>query len=220
MQFTYIIYIGRTNTMKTKDYIKKRRKELKLSLEQVADACGVTKATVSRWESGDIVNMKSDKIKQLAKILKIKPSVLVDDDIEDVATIIDVVKIPLYASISCGTGLFVDDNIDDYIAVPNRFIKSSKKYFANYASGDSMIGKGITDGDVLVFEEAQTLENGQIGAFCINDDNAVCKIFRRLSNGIILLESANPAYEPIEIDVMKDDCFRIVGKLVGSFKQF
>ena len=81
--------------MKTKDYIKKRRKELKLSLEQVADACGVTKATVSRWESGDIVNMKSDKIKQLAKILKIKPSVLVDDDIEDVATIIDVVKIPL-----------------------------------------------------------------------------------------------------------------------------
>ena len=43
-----------------------------------------------------------------------------------------------------------------------------------------MIGKGITDGDVLVFEEAQTLENGQIGAFCINDDNAVCKIFREI----------------------------------------
>lgn len=206
--------------MKTKDYIKKRRKELKLSLEQVANACGVTKATVSRWESGDIVNMKSDKIKLLASVLQIKPSVLVDDDIEEISSIIDVVKIPLYSYISCGTGLFVDDNIDDYIAVPNRFVKSNKNYFANYASGDSMIGKGIQNGDVLVFEQTQILDNGQIGAFCINDENAVCKTFRKLSNGIVLLESANSAYDPIEIDVMKDDCFRIIGRLVGSFKKF
>ena len=206
--------------MKTKDYIKKRRKELKLSLEQVANACGVTKATVSRWESGDIVNMKSDKIKLLASVLQIKPSVLVDDDIEEISSIIDVVKIPLYSSISCGTGLFVDDNIDDYIAVPNRFVKLNKNYFANYASGDSMIGKGIQNGDVLVFEQTQILDNGQIGAFCINDENAVCKTFRKLSNGIVLLESANSAYDPIEIDVMKDDCFRIIGRLVGSFKKF
>lgn len=75
-----------------------------------------------------------------------------------------------------------------------------------------MIGKGIKSGDILVFEKTQILENGEIGSFCIDDNDAVCKVFRRLSTGIILLESANDKYEPIEIDVSRDTCFRIIGR--------
>lgn len=195
--------------------------------KQLSDLTKIPKSSISQYMSG-YAKPKQDRIYLISNALHINPTWLLgydvnmrlDDDIEEVSSIIDVVKIPLYSSISCGTGLFVDDNIDDYIAVPNRFVKSNKNYFANYASGDSMIGKGIQNGDVLVFEQTQILDNGQIGAFCINDENAVCKTFRKLSNGIVLLESANSAYDPIEIDVMKDDCFRIIGRLVGSFKKF
>ena len=45
--------------------LKDRREALKLSQEEVAKAIGVTKATVSKWEKGDIANMKRDKISQL-----------------------------------------------------------------------------------------------------------------------------------------------------------
>lgn len=40
--------------MRINEYLKIRRKELQLTLVEVADKCGVSEATVSRWESGDI----------------------------------------------------------------------------------------------------------------------------------------------------------------------
>lgn len=56
--------------------IKERRIELGLTMKEIADAVGVSEATVSRWESGDIENMRRDKISKLAEALRISPSVL------------------------------------------------------------------------------------------------------------------------------------------------
>jgi len=53
--------------------IKKRREELELSLQDVADNVGVNKSTVMKWEQGRIDNMKRDRIALLAKALKITP---------------------------------------------------------------------------------------------------------------------------------------------------
>ena len=53
--------------------IRERRNSLALTQRQVADYVGVTEATVSRWESGDIGNMRRDKIAHLAKVLKVSP---------------------------------------------------------------------------------------------------------------------------------------------------
>ena len=53
--------------------ISNRRVELSLTQKQVADYVGVTEATVSRWESGEIENMRRDKIAKLANILKVSP---------------------------------------------------------------------------------------------------------------------------------------------------
>ena len=50
-----------------------RRKELSLTQKQIADYVGVTEATVSRWESGEIGNMRRDKIANLARVLKVSP---------------------------------------------------------------------------------------------------------------------------------------------------
>lgn len=53
--------------------LKQRRKELSLTQRQIAQEVGVTEATVSRWESGDIDNMRRDKIAGLANALKMSP---------------------------------------------------------------------------------------------------------------------------------------------------
>ncbi|URY21915.1 helix-turn-helix domain-containing protein [Staphylococcus pseudintermedius] len=51
--------------------IKARRLELNLTLEQVGNMVGVGKSTVRKWETGDIENMKRDKIVKLAEALKV-----------------------------------------------------------------------------------------------------------------------------------------------------
>lgn len=63
--------------------IKKRREELGLTLEDVAQIVGVNNSTVSRWESGDIDNMKRDKIAKLADALNISPAVIMGWEVPD-----------------------------------------------------------------------------------------------------------------------------------------
>lgn len=53
--------------------IKERRKELDISAVQLAERLGLSKATVHRYESGDIKNIKMPVIEAMAKVLKVNP---------------------------------------------------------------------------------------------------------------------------------------------------
>lgn len=192
--------------------VKKRRLELNLTQEELAKKMGYSsRVSINKIELGRPVSQKI--IARLAETLDVSIPYLMGWDEEEKP----LNKIPFYSELCCETGLFVDDQIEDYIVIPDKMTKKGREYFANYASGDSMIGKGIKDGDIIIFEKTNILENGDIGSFCIDDGNCVCKIFRRLSNGMIILESANDKYDPIPIDVT-NECFRIIGKYVGMIR--
>ncbi len=66
--------------MKTNDKIKFLRKELGLTMLEVAKKVGVSEATVSRWESGHISNLKGDKIRLLAEVLQTSIAYLLIED--------------------------------------------------------------------------------------------------------------------------------------------
>ena len=69
--------------MEISEIIKKRRQELGLTLEDVAEALGVAKSTVLRYETKAINNMGIDKIEALSAVLKCTPAYLmgwVDDN--------------------------------------------------------------------------------------------------------------------------------------------
>ena len=53
--------------------IRDRRSELGITQKEVADFVGVSEAAVSRWESGEINNMRRDRIAALSKILRLSP---------------------------------------------------------------------------------------------------------------------------------------------------
>lgn len=68
------------------NYLADRRKELGLTMKQVAEAVGVSEATVSRWESGQIANMRRDRIGTYAKVLQVRPTFIMTGEPESPKT--------------------------------------------------------------------------------------------------------------------------------------
>ncbi len=66
--------------MKTGLAIAIRREQIGMSQVDLANAVGVSKATICRWESGDISNMRRDRIQKLAEALKVSPISLLDEE--------------------------------------------------------------------------------------------------------------------------------------------
>ena len=62
--------------MEFRAILRTRRKDLGLTLDEVGRAVGVSGATVSRWENGDIENIRRDKIAKLSKVLEVTPAYL------------------------------------------------------------------------------------------------------------------------------------------------
>ncbi len=64
--------------------LRDKRKAKGLTMKEVAKAVGVSEATVSRWESGNIANMGRSKIYALSKILDLSPAEIMGIDIEEI----------------------------------------------------------------------------------------------------------------------------------------
>ena len=79
--------------MEFKDLIKNRRIEIGATLEDIAKIVGVSKATVQRWESGNIANIRRDKIVKLAKALNVSPAYLMGWEEEPVFSHPDILPI-------------------------------------------------------------------------------------------------------------------------------
>ena len=200
------------------DRIRLRRKQLGMSQEELAQKMGYTsRSTINKIELGTN-DITQSKVMQFATILNTSPAFLMDWEKDDNVKVSlpfpePVREILIYGHLSCGTGLFVDDSVVGHISIPVAMLPSkSAEYFAQYASGDSMIDAGICDGDLLVFEKTTAIDNGQIGCFCIDDNIATCKKFSK-NGGDVFLLPANDKYAPIPVDP-SNECFRILGREV------
>jgi repressor LexA len=194
------------------EIIKKLRERKGLTQEELAMKVGYTSATtINKIESGTN-KLKQEKIKIFADVLECTVSELLGiDEINNLHPVssMNIRKIALYDSISCGTGGFVEDNIIDYVSLPAEMFSSKKEYFAQYAKGDSMVNANINNGDLVIFEKTSSVTNGMIGCFCIDDNIATCKRLS-MTNGQIILLPENPSYNPIIANV---ETFKCIGKL-------
>lgn len=199
--------------------IKSRRKELNLTLEQVGDLVGVGKSTVRKWETGDIENMKRDKIVKLAKALRVSPLYImgIEEEQPQIETL-PVKKIPVVSKISAGLPIYSEENLIDYIYFATNKLNSDKEEFGLKVFGDSM-DKIFQDGDIVVVEKDSIVENGQLGVVMINGYNATVKRIRYNGDQVILIpESNNTNHYPQVYG--KDDEVKIIGRVVASQKLF
>lgn len=76
--------------------IQARRKELNMSIEELATRLNKNRTTIYRYEKGDIENLPLDALKPLAEILETSPAYLMgweDKPDEDIATVGDLIRL-------------------------------------------------------------------------------------------------------------------------------
>ena len=116
---------------------------------------------------------------------------------------VSTVNVPLVGSVSCGTPLFAEENIQTYIPISTRMAQKGFNYFLLRASGDSMNKAGINSGDLLLIRQQDTAENGERVVALINDE-ATVKVFERTRDAVILRpKSTNADHKPI---ILTDNC--------------
>ena len=195
------------------EVMKKRRKELGLTLAQVADLVGVTEATAQRWESGNIKSVRHDKITLLADALKVSPADLMGWEIKssfpkNAQPMPEMRQIPRIGRIACGEPITAEENIEGYDETPAGWHAD----FSLLCVGDSMSPK-IEDGDIVAIRCQPQVNNGEIAAVRIGDEATLKMVF--IHQDYVELRPVNPSYPSIIRRLEEMEEIRIEGKAVG-----
>ncbi|MDH7570884.1 MAG: transcriptional repressor LexA [Armatimonadota bacterium] len=124
----------------------------------------------------------------------------------------EVVQVPLVGRITAGRPILAQQNLEEGFPLPRDLVGEGRLFMLR-VQGDSMVGRGIFDGDYVVVRQQATADNGEV-VVALLEDEATVKTFYREENRV-RLQPENPAMEPIyATDVT------ILGKVVMSIRTF
>lgn len=119
---------------------------------------------------------------------------------------------PLLGTIAAGKPLEAIEESDEYVPIPASLARGS--CFVLRVAGDSMVEDSILDGDLVVVQSCEKVDNGEVAVALLPDDTATLKRVYAESNRV-RLQPANSAMSPIYADEV-----RIRGRVVGLVRQF
>lgn len=128
---------------------------------------------------------------------------------------ISATEIPVMGRIAAGSPIAAISEVSHNVAVPQTMLGQGEHY-ALEVKGDSMIDLGINEGDIVVIKETSSADDGDIVVALVEDQEATLKTLRRNGRSIIL-EAANPAYEP---RIFNEDQVKVQGVLVGLIRTY
>ena len=197
--------------VKKNNRLKQLRKKKGLTLAALSQLIGVSDATLQRYESGQIKNIKMPIVEKLAQILDCSEAYIMGfgGEVHDNIVMPSPRRLPILGDIACGKPVFCSsEEGEDFVIAAD-----SAADFCLIARGDSMIDARIYDGDVVLIKAQSDVDNGDIAAVIIDDEATLKRVYKK--GGVITLVAANSKYEPIVYtpDEFKD--IRILGKAVG-----
>ncbi|MEA5051674.1 MAG: transcriptional repressor LexA [Oscillospiraceae bacterium] len=122
------------------------------------------------------------------------------------------VKVPLVGTVAAGLPILAEENIEDYVSFTTSRT-DTRELFALRVKGESMIGAGIFDGDIIIAKRAQTADEGEIVVALLGDEATVKRLYHR--NGRVELHAENPAFAPIVADEIL-----VLGKVIASMRYY
>jgi len=134
-------------------------------------------------------------------------------DLEGYISDKEIENIPIIGRVAAGQPILAVENIEDTFPVPVDFLENGPTFMLRI-KGDSMINKGILNGDLVVVKQQNTAENGDIVVALIEDETTVKTFYREKDH--IRLQPENDNYEPI---IVRDN-ITILGKVIALFRKF
>jgi len=124
----------------------------------------------------------------------------------------ELVNVPIIGSVAAGLPILAEENIEDTFPIPIDYVKNNT-CFMLHVKGDSMMEKGILDGDLVLVRQQPDANNGDI-VIALLDDDATVKTFSR-EGEYVCLTPANPLFSPIRTK----EC-SILGKVIGLYRRY
>ena len=216
---------------KTATFAQRLREGLDLrGMKQIelATRSGISKYSISHYLKGDWEG-KQDAVYELARALNVSEAWLMGYDVPaersapKVSVQLDkkptiprgfmplpkMKKVPLIGAIACGDPITAIQNREGDVNAP----VDMRCDFALKCQGESMIGAGIHDGDVVYIRIQPEVENGEIAAVRIGEEATLKRVY--LHNDYIELRPENPAFESIIRRREEMNDVQIEGKAVG-----
>ena len=197
--------------------IKMLRTNAGLSQAELGKIAGVTDKAVSTWEA-DIKTPRMGAVERMASYFGVPKSAILDDGYQTTIHIPagfeplpKMVKRPLVGSIACGEPITAEENIEDYVDVP----EDAQCDFCLRCKGDSMIDAGIHDGDLVYIHIQPEVENGQIAAVRIDGEATLKRVFWDKGSQVLQLVPANSSYMPKVYSGQSLENVHIEGRAVG-----
>lgn len=124
----------------------------------------------------------------------------------------DAITLPLVGRISAGTPMLAEEQVEEYVDVPPKFLGDARGCFLLRVRGDSMTGAGIVPGDLVCVRPQPVASPGDIVVALIGEEATV----KRLGGeaGVPVLLPANPAFQPIRGE------FRIIGRVTALIRTY
>ncbi len=122
------------------------------------------------------------------------------------------VDVPVLGRVAAGLPLLAEENLEGTVKLPQDFVKRGP-HFALYVTGDSMQDAGIMDGDIAVFRQQQTAENGDIVVAMVDEAVTLKRFFKEKNR--IRLQAENSDYPPIFTQNV-----RVLGRLAHLIRRY
>jgi repressor LexA len=190
--------------------LRRLRENKNITQEQLGQVLNVKKSAISKYETNR-VSMNIETIILLARYFSVPVTYLIESET-------DLIKmpgrIPLLGPVHTGSNLLAEENIEDFLDVPD-YLSAD---FILKVSDEAMIGAGIMAGDLALCKIAPQPQTGQIIA--VRKDTA--EFFTEISlryylnqSGQPVLKSANPDHPD---SFLQTDSITIIGKMVSLIR--
>jgi repressor LexA len=123
---------------------------------------------------------------------------------------------PLVGVVPAGAPILAEENFEGYVDLNELFGRGDGTFLLK-VRGESMIGAGINDGDLVVVRHQESVASGEIGVAMVGGEATVKRLFHEA--GSWRLQPENPALDPIRV-WDGDPEFRVAGKVIGVVRRF